>query len=117
MVGKIKICKEAGCQNSATTKGYCRLHYLRHWKDLKEEEQSKAAKRLNNYIDGICQKHSDRYIEAIKKDISSGDEWENRDIDDNYASGVIESILDDLGFNDEIQIDRLVSKIKIDESF
>ena len=116
MVGKIKICKEEGCQNAVTTKGYCRLHYLQHWKEIKAESRHKAAKRLNNYVEGICRKSPKGYVKEIKNELS-GEAVEKRDIDDNYASSEIESILEDLGYNDDNQVDRLISRIKIDESY
>lgn len=67
----IKICKEAECQNAATTEGYCRLHYLRNWKRIKDESRRKAARRLNKYIEHVVRSHPDRYVEIIKKDLRS----------------------------------------------
>ena len=116
MPGKIKICKETDCRNAATTKGHCRLHYLRHWKEIKEDEKKKAAKRLNSYVDRICQKHPKRYVKVIKEDLADGAENE-KDIDDNYAATDVENILEDLGYNDDTQINRIIQRIKIDDSF
>jgi len=70
-MAKIKICKEKNCYNSATTAGYCRLHYLKNSRKIKEEQRQKAGKRLDAYIESICKKHPDNYIEVIKENISS----------------------------------------------
>ena len=65
----IKICKEEGCHNAATTRGYCRLHYLRNWKRIKDETRRRGAKKLNRYIEHVMKNHPDRYVEVIKKEI------------------------------------------------
>ncbi len=66
---RIKICKEANCHNAATTAGYCRLHYLKNWKKIKERRRQAAARKLNAYIESVVKKHPDRYMEVIKRDI------------------------------------------------
>jgi hypothetical protein len=118
VVGRIKICKEDRCKNAATTRGFCRLHYLHHWKDLKSQERQKATKRLNSYIEGICRDNPKGHMDQIKDDLSGeGTNSNPRNLDDNYASGEVEGILEDLGYNDDNKVDRLISRIKIDDSF
>lgn len=68
-MARIKICKEDACNNAQTTGGYCRLHYLKHWKEIKAEVTEKAAKRLNKYVDFMAKKNPDRYIDDIKKEL------------------------------------------------
>lgn len=70
-MSKIRICKDEHCKNAATSGGYCRLHYLKNWKRLKQEEQKRAAKRLNRYIESVIKRHPERYVEMIKKDLRS----------------------------------------------
>ena len=36
-MAKIRICKDEDCKNAATTAGFCRLHFLKNWKELKEK--------------------------------------------------------------------------------
>lgn len=109
---RIKICKELGCHNAQTTAGYCRLHYLKNWKRIKTEQKERAAKRLNRYIDSICRKHPDRYIEAIKEDLRSkhfprriGDEFS--DLDDIYR------LFNDPSYEEEVE--RLVRGLRIEK--
>lgn len=112
---RIKICKEAGCKNAQTTKGYCRLHYLKNWKELKSEAQKKAAKRLNNYIEGICRKNPDGYVDSIRKDIRSDFQKEGAR-QEPAGADEFEDAAHGLGF-DEDSLDRLVHNIKIDKDF
>jgi hypothetical protein len=112
---KIRICKEEGCNNSQTTKGYCRLHYLRNWKLIKAAKQKDAAKRLNKYIENIVDKHPDRYVEVIKREIKSRRFEKNvveeygQDIDDVYK------LFNDPGYDAEIE--RLIQDLKVEKKF
>lgn len=112
---KIKICIEPGCKNAQTTKDFCRLHYLRNWKKIKDAEQKKAAERLNKYVDGIVKKFPEKYVDVIRREIKSdrgefqkalgeegGDEADNL-----YESG----------FREDDGIDQLITKIKLDKDF
>lgn len=116
-MAKIRICKEPGCNNTQTTKGYCRLHYLKNWKKIKAEKQKFAAKRLNKYIENIVEKHPDRYVEVIKKNLKSRrfekniiDEYgEDQDMDDVYK------LFNDPGYEGDIE--KLIRDLKIEDKF
>lgn len=112
-MSKIKICKEEGCHNSQTTAGFCRLHYLKNWKNIKREQQEKAAKKLNRYIEAICRKHPDKYIEVIKDEIKTkkfkAHDDANEEMDDLYRL-----------FNEptyEEEVERLIKELKIEKNF
>jgi len=115
MAKKIKICKEEGCDNTQTTGGYCRLHYLKNWKKLKTKKQKKAATRLNKYIEGIVEKHPDRYMDVIKKEIRSphfdriSKEDQVQDMDDIYR------IFNDPGYEGDIE--KLIRDLKVEDKF
>ena len=113
-MAKIKICKDPDCKNAATTKGYCRLHYLRNWKQIKEEEHKKAAKRLNSYILSVCKKHPDRYLEVIKENLrsSSFEQEVGRMFADEEDEGLV---LDEPTYEEEIE--RLIDDLKIEKGF
>lgn len=112
---KIKICIEPDCKNEQTTKDYCRLHYLKNWKELKEAEQKKAADKLNKYVDGICKKFPEKYVDVIRREIRSDkgdiarsvDEPETPSSEDLYA----------VGFQDDDGLDKMISRIKLDKDF
>ena len=44
MSRNIKLCKAANCQDTATTSGYCRIHYLKLWQKIKEEEKTEKKR-------------------------------------------------------------------------
>jgi hypothetical protein len=112
-MAKIKICKEEGCHNAQTTAGFCRLHYLKNWKNIKKEQQERSAKKLNRYIEAICRKHPDKYIEVIKDEIKSNKfkshDEANEEMDDLYRL-----------FNEptyEEDVERLIKELKIEKDF
>ena len=112
----IKICKEPDCQNAATTKGYCRLHYLRHWKHIRDEAHKKSAKKLNRYIEHVMKKHPDRYVEVIKKEIR--EPGFERYVDEAFGpdeeeSG--ESLFDEPTYEEEIE--QLIKQLKVEKGF
>lgn len=115
-MARIHICKEDGCHNAATTKGYCRLHYLRHWKNIKEGEKRHAAERLNKYVEYICRKHPDRYMEVIKEDLRSPtfEKDVERAIGDDESSEE-EIIFDEPTYEEEIE--KLIRELKIEKGF
>ena len=110
---KIKICTKSGCRNVQTTKDYCRLHYLSNWKKIKDQEQKKAADRLNKYVEGICKKFPEKYVDVIRRDIRS----DRSDFSmDNGEAGDSEDLYE-AGFKEDDGIDRLITKIKLDKDF
>lgn len=114
-MARIHICKEDGCHNASTTKGYCRLHYLRHWRNIKDDEKRRAAEKLNKYIEYICRKHPDRYMEVIKEDLRSS--TFEREVDKIIGNDDRE---DDLVFDEptyEEEIEKLIRELKIEKGF
>lgn len=111
---KIKICIEEGCQNAQTTEKYCRLHYLKNWKKIREATQKKAADRLNNYVEGICKKHPDRYVDVIRREIKTGS-GEIVKATDAFGENMEEGL--DVVFHDDENLDQLLSRIKVDKDF
>lgn len=114
-MAKIRICKEKGCNNSQTTEGYCRLHYLKNWKKLKSKRHKTAAERLNKYIEQIVERNPNRYMEVLKKDIRSPHFEKNfidesgSDMDDLYR------IFNDPGY--EADVEKLIKDIKTENKF
>lgn len=106
MPRKIKICIEEGCHNEQTSKNYCRLHYMMHWKEKRREKSKKAAKKLDRYVEGIMKRGGTHYGEAAndrnnaESDVSGSDE--------------VESLIEDLGYSDPESLDEIISHIKIE---
>lgn len=116
-MAKIKLCKEKNCHNAQTTEGFCRLHYLRNWKQIKLEKKKKAAKNLNRYVESILKRNPDRYVEEIKKDIRSKD-FEER-VEETFGGGEAPEepfTLFDSNTTDE-ELEEIISRIKMEKGF
>lgn len=111
---RLKICKEESCHNLQTTSGYCRLHYLKHWKRLKKEAHERATKRLNRYIESVIEKHPKKYIEVIKEDLRSSNFPKDSDP---YASELDEiyHLFSESTYEEDIE--RLIQDLKIEKNF
>lgn len=70
---KPKACQQRGCKKPGTSFGYCRLHYLTHWKGIKQDERQRAERRLNAYVDRLAKRYPDEYLEKIKEGIENED--------------------------------------------
>ncbi len=107
MARKIKICTEDGCHNAQTSKEYCRLHYLKNWKTIKAEEEKKAAKRLNRYVEGIMKRNPDvaEQGKGAAKETGSYNQ---------SASEAVERLVEDLGYSDPDSLDEIISNLKVD---
>ena len=112
-MAKIRICKEPDCSDSATTEGYCRLHYLRRWRRIKQAQRRAAARRLNRYIEHVCKNNPDDYLETIKKDLRSP-QFANY-VDENFSDEEGGLFLDEA--SDEEEVDRIIKKLKVEEGF
>jgi hypothetical protein len=112
-MARIRICKEKDCHDSATTKGYCRLHYLRNWKRIRDVHKQAAARRLNRYIEHICKENPENYMEVIREDLKRPDF--DHYVDEHYGSDEDLPLFGE-GASDE-EIERLIKKLKIEEGF
>jgi len=110
----IKICKEMDCQNAATSKGYCRLHYLRNWRQLRELHKQSAARRLNRYIEHVCKENPQDYLEKIREDLQRPDFHDYVDEHFGGEEGTTVPLEDQM---DDEEIERLIRKLKIEEGF
>ena len=112
-MARIRICKAEDCHNAATTEGYCRLHYLRYWKKIKEDTRRKAAKTLNRYIEHVVREHPDRYVDVIKKDLRSPN-FESF-IDETFGEDDVASLFEEQGYDEEIE--QLIKQLKIEKGY
>lgn len=114
---KVKICIEESCHNAQTTEQYCRLHYLKNWKKIRQESQKKAAERLNKYVEGIVKKHPEKYVDVIRREIREDKGEITGFMEGGGTVDAMEEIGENMGFQDEDSLDRLISKIKLDRDF
>jgi|SRR3989338_5656564 len=112
-MAKIKLCKEEGCHNAQTTGGFCRLHYLKNWKDIQHAKKKKAAKNLNRYIESILKRYPDRYVEVIKKEIRS--KKFDQFVEDEFGTEEPGGLFDSPTYEQEI--DEILDQLKLDKDF
>ncbi len=103
-----RMCREASCENLATTKGYCRLDYIKNWKKIKRKEMILKEGKLNQYIEELVGKYPDKYIDIIRQDLSSEMSF-NKVIHDLE----LDESIDDLDYDGD-SIDALIGGIKKD---
>ncbi len=98
-------CREAACEGLATSAGYCRLHYIKNWKKIKRRELVLKEGKLNKYIEELVSKYPEKYIDAIRHDLSTDKEFSkvvrdlelDESIDDFEAENeAIDSIIDNI---------------------
>jgi len=73
---KKKYCMETGCKADPVSHGYCRLHYIAHWKHIKLDRQVKAERRLNAYVDRLAKKYPKDFMEKIKEGLESEEKFQ-----------------------------------------
>ena len=107
-VSSERMCREASCENVATTKGYCRLDYIKNWKKIKRKEMILKEGKLNQYIEELVSKYPDKYIDVIRQDLSTEMTF-NKVIHDLE----LDESIDDLDYDGD-SIDALIGGIKKD---
>ena len=81
------VCREVACEGLGTTAGYCRLHYIKNWRKIKRKEVILREGKLNIYIEELVAKYPEKYLEAIRQDLTSDKEFakviHDLDLDEN----------------------------------
>jgi hypothetical protein len=92
-------CLEPGCQALPTTRGYCRLHYIKNWKVLKSREQRAARRHRSEFDDGLLHRvpldyedRGDRVRPAPRRSL---------DLEISRAREDVEEMFREMGFEDE----------------
>lgn len=63
-------CLARGCENPATTSGYCRFHYISGWKDIKKRERILEEGQLQSYIESLVEKYPIKFIDSLISDLT-----------------------------------------------
>jgi hypothetical protein len=103
------VCREVACEGLSTSGGYCRLHYIKNWKKIKRKEVILREKKLNQYIEELVAKYPDKYIEAIRQDLSNDKDFAKVIYDLDLDEGV-----DDFDVESGEPVDSLIDTIKRD---
>jgi hypothetical protein len=111
---KISLCAGRGCNNQATTLGYCRLCYLKNWKKIHTENKKKAARNLNKYIDSIIRSNKEDRVQGLRNSVQQGESSE-RSLEDMIHHDSVRDVMTDLGYREDLDI--MIDSIRIDEDF
>lgn len=63
-------CLARGCENPATTSGFCRFHYISSWKDIKKKQKILEEGQLQEYIENLVDKYPIKFIESLVSDLT-----------------------------------------------
>jgi hypothetical protein len=96
-----KGCQQKKCKKAPVNQGFCRLHYLANWKKIRLNEQIKAERRLNAYVDHLSKKYPKDYLEVIKENLEDADKFQK----------IIEEIDSDSSETDREYLENLARKV------
>jgi hypothetical protein len=92
------LCAEGGCSAPATTRGFCRLHYIKNWKAIKARERKAARRR--NYDEDLLHKvpidYEDR-SDRIRPDVQR-----SLDVELARAREDVEEMFREMGFEEDL---------------
>jgi hypothetical protein len=99
-------CVVRGCDNPATTSGYCRYHYIKLWKDVKKKEAILSEGRLAKIIEELVRKYPMKYIETIIHDLADDKAFNHvlKDLDIETDEAEIDAFDDDELLDDDQDI-------------
>ena len=63
-------CLNKACDNPPSLSGYCRLHYIENWKEIKRKQSILSEGKLQLFIEELVKKYPVKYIEEILMDLS-----------------------------------------------
>lgn len=63
-------CLEKNCDSPSSTKGFCRLHYISNWKNVKKRESILIDGKLQDFIEDLAKKYPLKSIELVLNDLS-----------------------------------------------
>lgn len=111
MSPRIKICKESECHDQATTKGFCRFHYLKNWAQVRKRRK-RAVQDLNRYVEQVARKHPEDFINEISKDVNR---WQDGGTEGGSFDSNADTFFDE--FSNEENLDNLIDNLKVDDDY
>jgi hypothetical protein len=105
----IKICNETECKSAASTAGFCRYHYLKNWRRIKENEFPNLGLNWTTYIN---QKLKDipNYETGSRESGKKKEGWHLEDISAYKIDDVFISFSNVI--NSQLDVDKLVDTFR-----
>ncbi len=104
----IILCRSENCQNEATTEDLCRYHYLKNWQQLRKIKTKELEVALTRHI---------KKLAVIQPD----DVFSPYSLEEILGAYDFEELLQEIDKaktskeEDDIDIDRIIRNIKVDE--
>lgn len=70
------LCADKGCPSLIEKCGYCRLFYIKNWGLIQRKRQIMGDGQLTRYIAEIAAKYPDKYLDAVRGDLSTHDAFQ-----------------------------------------
>ncbi|OGR03374.1 MAG: hypothetical protein A2284_04960 [Deltaproteobacteria bacterium RIFOXYA12_FULL_61_11] len=105
----IELCKEQNCNDAQIVAGYCRLHYIKNWRQLKTKEAKVHDLTLDDYLKQVLapqlhqqelERHAGQHQEA----------WTTADSGRSQVSTDLEDI-----FSNEEELDSFLDEVTLAE--
>lgn len=86
-----RLCKVTECDQPSMVELYCRYHYLLFWKKIQIRRKILSEGKLEKYIEELTSRYPLKYLDLLKKDLSSEAEFmaaiSELEIDENINEG------------------------------
>lgn len=70
-----RFCRVRDCDQLAAVEGYCRYHYLLHWKKIQVRKKILTEGKLERYIEELTARYPDKFLDMLRKDLRSEKEF------------------------------------------
>ncbi len=65
------LCRYTNCDQASTVEGYCRYHYLLHWKMIQLRKKILSEGKLEKYVQELTARYPDKFIDILLKDLAT----------------------------------------------
>lgn len=65
------LCRSINCDQAAVVDGYCRYHYLLHWKKIQLRRKILSEGKLEKYVQDLTARYPDKFLDILAKDLAS----------------------------------------------
>lgn len=96
-----RYCRVKDCDQVAMVDGYCRYHYLLHWKKIQVRKKILSEGKLDKYIEELTARYPDKYLDILRADLAS---------EKNFVNVVHELQLDENSEVNEEEFDNEVQR-------
>ncbi len=107
---QIVICKVSGCHDIATTKLFCRFHYLTGWKRLKTKEAKKKGQELEAYLEELGKRFPEEFLEKLKGEI---EEFSERETSAGESDDSEKSLFDQADGDEDL--DTIIKGLRVED--